>query len=87
MLRCTLDNLMKVKVRPVESYVVRIYRRHVAEPDRIVGLVEHPEQGTVERFNGVSELIRILLAPIRAAESAAAPEEKDRAQIIAMRSD
>ncbi len=76
MLRDTLNNLKKVG--PVESYVVRIYRRYAAEPNRVVGLVEHPEQGTMERFNGVTELIKILLAPPQAAETAAAPEERNR---------
>ena len=60
----------------MESYVVRIYRRDEAEPDRIVGLVEHPEQGTVERFSGVSELVNILLTPIRATETVAVLEDK-----------
>ena len=60
----------------MESYVVRIYRRYEAEPDRIVGLVEHPEQGTVERFSGVSELVNILLTPIRATETVAVLEDK-----------
>ncbi len=47
----------------MESYVIRIYRRHESEPERVVGLVEHPENGAVERFNGLSELINILLTP------------------------
>lgn len=47
----------------MESYVIRIYRRHEAEPERVVGLVEHPENGAVERFSGVAELVSILLAP------------------------
>lgn len=47
----------------MESYVIRIYRRHEAEPERVVGLVEHPDNGEVERFSGVAELVRILLAP------------------------
>lgn len=47
----------------MESYVIRIYRRHEAEPERVVGLVEHPDNGAVERFSGVTELVSILLAP------------------------
>ena len=47
----------------MESYVIRIYRRHEAEPERVVGLVEHPDNGAVERFSGVAELVNILLAP------------------------
>ncbi|MBI3779109.1 MAG: hypothetical protein HY274_09410 [Gammaproteobacteria bacterium] len=47
----------------MESYVIRIYRRHDSEPERVVGLVEHPENGAVERFSGVSELVNILLTP------------------------
>ncbi len=47
----------------MESYVIRIYRRHEAEPERVVGLVENPDNGAVERFSGVAELVNILLAP------------------------
>ena len=61
----------------VESYVVRIYRRYEAEPGRMIGLVEHPELGTSERFNGIAELLKILLAPTQSAEIVATPEERD----------
>lgn len=61
----------------VESYVVRIYRRYETEPERVVGLVEHPELGTSERFNGITELLNILLAPTQSAEIVATPEERD----------
>ena len=47
----------------MESYVIRIYRRYETEPERVVGLVEHPENGAVERFSGMAELINILLSP------------------------
>jgi len=46
----------------MESYVIRIYRRYESEPERVVGLVEHPENGAVERFSGVAELVNILLS-------------------------
>lgn len=61
----------------MESYVVRIYRRYAAQRDRVVGLVEHPAQGTVERFSGVNELVNILLTPTPIAETVAAPEEEE----------
>jgi hypothetical protein len=47
----------------MESYVIRIYRRYESEPEKVVGLVEHPENGAVERFSGVAELLNILLSP------------------------
>lgn len=47
----------------MKSYVIRIYRQYEGEPERVVGLVEHPEDGAVERFSGVAELVNILLAP------------------------
>ena len=47
----------------MESYVIRVYRRHESDPEQLVGLVEHPENGNVERFSGVVELVNILLAP------------------------
>jgi uncharacterized OB-fold protein len=61
----------------VESYVVRIYRRYAAEPERVIGLVEHPEQGTVERFNDAAELLNILLTHTQSAEIVAPLEERD----------
>lgn len=60
----------------MESYVIRIYRRHDSEPERVVGLVEHPENGAVERFSGLSELVNILLTP--PLNGAAKPGEKIR---------
>lgn len=61
----------------MESYVVRIYRRYEAEPERVIGLVEHPEQGTVARFNDIAELLNILLTHTPSAEIVATPEERD----------
>ncbi len=46
----------------MESYVIRIYRRYESEPERVVGLVEHPENGAVQRFSDVAELVNILLS-------------------------
>ena len=47
----------------MENYVVRIYRRQKTQPEKVVGLVEHPENGSTERFSGMSELVNILLTP------------------------
>lgn len=69
------------KVTSMESYVVRIYRRYAAEPERIVGLVEHPEQGTVERFNGATDLVRILLEPAPAIGAVKGLEEESRESV------
>ena len=60
----------------MESYVVRIYRRQKAQPEKVVGLVEHPEDGSTERFSGMSELVNILLTPAQLAKTVAAPEEE-----------
>jgi len=49
----------------MESYVIRIYRRHESEPEKVVGLVEHPENSAVERFSSLAELVNILLSPQR----------------------
>lgn len=61
----------------MESYVVRIYRRYAVQRDRVVGLVEHPAQGTMERFSGVNELVNILLTPTPTAEIVAASEDEE----------
>lgn len=60
----------------MESYVIRIYRRGESEPERVVGLVEHPENGAVERFSGVAELVNILLSPPQAVTAATSLEIK-----------
>ena len=61
----------------MESYVIRIYRRHATEPEQVVGLVEHPENGVVERFNGITELVNILLSsPLQAAATPASDTKK-----------
>jgi hypothetical protein len=60
----------------VESFVVRIYRRHAGESNRVVGVVEHPERGTVVQFNGAGELMEILTTPLHSTETAVAPEAK-----------
>jgi len=54
----------------MESYVIRIYRRHESEPEKVVGLVEHPENSAAERFSSLAELINILLSPQRIAGAA-----------------
>ncbi len=69
----------------VENYIVRIYRRYEAEPERVIGLVEHPEQGTTERFNGITELLNILLAHTQSAEIVTKPEERDENRVSAGR--
>ena len=60
----------------MESFVVRIYRRHAGESNRVVGVVEHPERGTVVQFNGAGELMEILTTPAHATETVGAPETK-----------
>ena len=60
----------------MESYVIRIYRRCESEPERVVGLVEHPENGAVERFSGVAELVNILLSPPQTVTAATPLEMK-----------
>lgn len=44
----------------MESYIVRIYRRHVTEPDRVVGMVESVEQETRRPFHSLRQLERLL---------------------------
>ena len=62
----------------MESYVVRIYRRQKTQPEKVVGLVEHPEDGATERFSGMSELVNILLTPHPIESGTKATEERDR---------
>jgi hypothetical protein len=46
---------------PLESYVVRIYRRSTRSPARLTGTVEIVADGSELRFNGMRELQRILV--------------------------
>jgi hypothetical protein len=62
----------------MESYVVRIYRRQKTQPEKVVGLVEHPENGSTERFSGMSELVSILLTPHPVESSTKTAEESDQ---------
>ena len=48
----------------------------MAEPEWLVGLVEHPERGNIERFHGAAELLNILLAPARTDETVMALKKK-----------
>ena len=47
---------------PLESYVVRIYRRSSRLPARLTGTVEIVADGSELRFNGLRELQRILVS-------------------------
>jgi len=62
----------------MESYVVRIYRRQKTQPEKVVGLVEHPENGSTERFSGMSELVNILLTPHPVESNTRVAEESDQ---------
>jgi hypothetical protein len=44
----------------MENYIVRIYRRDEAQPDRITGLVEGVESGEIQPFSTVTELATLL---------------------------
>ena len=61
----------------MESYVVRIYRRQKTQPEKMIGLVEHPENGSTERFSGMSELVNILLTPHPVESSTKVTEEEN----------
>ncbi len=45
---------------PMDSYVIRIYRRDEKNPGRAAGQVEFVEQGLVKSFTCVDELMEIL---------------------------
>lgn len=47
----------------MESYIVRLYRRDVENPDGLVGLVETVSKSETRSFHTVSELIAILSEP------------------------
>jgi hypothetical protein len=45
---------------PIDSYLVRIYRRDPQEPRRVAGLVEIIERESSATFKSAEELMRIL---------------------------
>lgn len=47
----------------MESYIVRLYRRDVENPDCLVGLVETVGENETRPFHTVSELVAILSEP------------------------
>ena len=51
---------VEVQSAPLESYVVRIYRRNLRFPARLTGTVEIVADGSEVRFCGLRELERIL---------------------------
>jgi hypothetical protein len=46
--------------RPMDSYVVRIYRRDARNPGKAAGIVEFIERGRIKSFTSVDELVKIL---------------------------
>ncbi len=49
----------------MENYIVRVYRRDIADPNGIVGLVEIVEREETVAFHSVFELMEILTMPCR----------------------
>ena len=47
----------------MESYIVRLYRRDVDNPEYLVGLVETVGESEPQPFHTVSELVAILSEP------------------------
>jgi len=45
----------------METYIIRIYRRLVDQPEQIVGVSEHVETGKKSKFDSFQQLGRILL--------------------------
>jgi len=65
-----------VQTSPLESYVVRVYRRNTAFRGRLCGTVEIVANGSEVGFTGLRELAQILVkrdAPHRLAPSLSAP--------------
>jgi hypothetical protein len=47
----------------METYVIRIYRRHATDPERLDGLLEAVEGEASQAFHGRDELWSLLLSP------------------------
>ena len=46
----------------LKNYIIRIYRRDRADPDKIWGIIEDIESGAKHRFTSFGELKRVLAA-------------------------
>ena len=53
-------DILDAQLPPLESYVVRIYRRDPHLPSRITGTVERVADGSEQRFKGSRQLQAIL---------------------------
>jgi hypothetical protein len=45
----------------MENFIVRIYRRENADPNRVTGVVEDPDSSESKRFSNIEDLISILV--------------------------
>jgi hypothetical protein len=45
----------------MDNYIVRIYRRDLRDPERLVGVVENVERESQQRFHTAHELLAILV--------------------------
>jgi hypothetical protein len=45
----------------MDNYIVRIYRRDLRHPERLVGVVESVERESQQRFHTAHELLAILV--------------------------
>ncbi len=48
---------------PMDSYLIRIYRRSPDEPEKIVGIIEEISTGHKRSFKDLSELCNAVAAP------------------------
>jgi hypothetical protein len=69
----------------MENYIVRIYRRDAADPNKVAGIFESVERQTENSFTSLNSLLSLLArapaagrGPDDAAASTAKPERTDR---------
>ena len=51
----------KAKELFLETFIIRIYRRLIAQPEQILGVSEHVETGRIDRFENIDQLNGLLL--------------------------
>ncbi len=60
----------------MDNYIVRIYRRNVRHPDRLVGVVEKADDQNQRSFHTTRELLEILAESLSDGERRNHAEEK-----------
>ncbi len=61
-----------IKEKPMETYILRIYRHSADQPEQVTGISEHVETGEKQRFENFQQLNEIII------DSVLKPEQRKK---------